>query len=249
MLTAQRSQSSIICLPSLFPLPDLDGFEDSPMKPSKEVSLSPDTKKKLILPTLKCNSTIPRVSPEVIADVLQHKYDDFFDYIYIIDCRYEYEYYGGHIINAININSPRELKNFFFEKPMERCLVIFHCELSKNRGKNMAEIFRNTDRNINRDAHPFLFYPETYIMDGGYNSFYKQFPHLCDGGYVKMLDKRYKENGELVLSTSSFRREVNEKFAKIPLEEKIKCRSSSVYLSPRASKTRKFVLSPMAKLL
>ncbi|KAH0785861.1 Rhodanese-like domain containing protein [Histomonas meleagridis] len=247
MLTAQRSQSTITCIPSLFPLPDLEDFDDSPMAPSKEIASSPDPKKMLVLPILPRNSTIPRVSPSVVADVLSHKYDKFFDYIYIVDCRYEYEYIGGHIKNAIHNKSLGDLKMLFFEKPLKKCLIIFHCEFSKNRGKSVAEIFRNTDRNINRDVHPFLFYPDVYILEGGYNKFYKKYPHLCDGGYVKMHDKKYKENGELGHSTSSFRAQVNEKFLRIPLEEKAKNRSASLCNSPRPCKTRKFVLSPMAK--
>jgi len=31
-----------------------------------------------------------------------------------------------------------------------------------------------------------LFYPEVYLLDGGYRSFYKAHPDRCDGSYVKM---------------------------------------------------------------
>lgn len=38
-----------------------------------------------------------------------------------------------------------------------------------------ARCLRNTDRDINKDRYPTLYYPELYLVDGGYKAFYEQF--------------------------------------------------------------------------
>ena len=53
----------------------------------------------------------------------------------IVDCRFDYEYEGGHIENAININDPKEMEALFFKdketvEKMMRKVIIFHCEFS-----------------------------------------------------------------------------------------------------------------------
>jgi len=55
----------------------------------------------------------------------------------IIDCRFDYEYFGGHIKGALNISSPEAIEEYFFkdkvkiEKLMsDRTVIIFHCEFS-----------------------------------------------------------------------------------------------------------------------
>ena len=61
--------------------------------------------------------------------------DDFF----IIDCRFEYEYNGGHIKGALNIDNKEKLYETFFEAPRahRRSCVVFHCEFSSHRGPKM----------------------------------------------------------------------------------------------------------------
>ena len=60
---------------------------------------------------------------------------------HIVDCRFDYEYDGGHIRNAIHIAEPHEAISRFFRKtPVEGELptcLIFHCEFSKNRAPKM----------------------------------------------------------------------------------------------------------------
>lgn len=33
----------------------------------------------------------------------------------VIDCRFDYEFNGGHIQNALNLNSPIKVEEFFFK--------------------------------------------------------------------------------------------------------------------------------------
>ena len=55
----------------------------------------------------------------------------------VIDCRFAYEFKGGHIKGAININNPMELFSFFYgdrkrmtEFVKSNTIFIFHCEFS-----------------------------------------------------------------------------------------------------------------------
>ena len=71
-------------------------------------------------------------------------------------------------------------------------VIVFHCEFSEKRGPAMDHALREIDRRLHMEHYPRLFYPEIYILEGGYKHFYEQQPHLCSGGYVPMADKNFK---------------------------------------------------------
>ena len=78
--------------------------------------------------------TIPRISKQTMIEVLDGKYARCFDRSLVIDCRFEYEYTGGHIEGAINFNNKEELASKLFqEASSEKTLLIFHCEYSAHR--------------------------------------------------------------------------------------------------------------------
>ena len=78
--------------------------------------------------------TIPRITKETMVDVLDGKYGEHYDESLIIDCRFEYEYKGGHINGAINFNNKEELATKLFQStPSQKVLLIFHCEYSAHR--------------------------------------------------------------------------------------------------------------------
>lgn len=82
--------------------------------------------------------SLPRITKETVIDVLDGKYCEQYDQLFIIDCRFEYEYEGGHIDGAVNVNSKEELASKLFESiPTERTLLIFHCEYSIHRAPLM----------------------------------------------------------------------------------------------------------------
>lgn len=60
----------------------------------------------------------------------------------IIDCRYPYEFEGGHICEALNIFTQEKIVSELFEKEMEvdptACsILVFHCEFSSERAPKL----------------------------------------------------------------------------------------------------------------
>ncbi|KAG9072749.1 cell division cycle- protein [Linnemannia hyalina] len=147
----------------------------------------------MILPSAnfitKPNDTTRRVSPKTVVDVLEGKYKDQYDLLHIIDCRFPYEFEGGHIKSAVNINTTDELDKLLLQPATtdKRVLLIFHCEFSSKRAPRLARHLRNQDRAWNVSHYPALFYPEVYVMEGGYSSFFEENKSYCwPEAYVKM---------------------------------------------------------------
>ena len=57
----------------------------------------------------------------------------------IIDCRYPYEYQGGHIQGAVNIYTEQGIQHFMETRPQstKNDILIFHCEFSSHRGPKL----------------------------------------------------------------------------------------------------------------
>lgn len=134
------------------------------------------------------NDTIPRISRETLVDLVQGKYAGSYTQRVIVDCRFEYEYDGGHIDTAVNYNDKELLAKQLFEQPMAgKTLLVFHCEYSAHRAPLMARHIRSEDRAINAEFYPRLSYPEVYILDGGYSEFFNEHRDLCrPQAYVEM---------------------------------------------------------------
>ena len=78
--------------------------------------------------------SIPRITKDTMADVLDGKYGQCYERSLIVDCRFEYEYDGGHIGGAVNYNDKEALaKKLFEETSTGNTLLIFHCEYSVHR--------------------------------------------------------------------------------------------------------------------
>jgi len=119
----------------------------------------------------------------------------------ILDCRFSYEFEGGHIVGAENIPSPSMVQKFFENVDNTRPLIIiFHCEFSSKRAPETLRALRKIDRNLNLDNWPNLYYPELYLLEGGYSAFWSSFPDLCTPqGYVKMnADQQACVSGHLL---------------------------------------------------
>ena len=136
---------------------------------------------------------LPRITKETMISVLDGHYDHFYEKRVVIDCRFEYEYEGGHVEGAVNFNDKEKLAAQLFDlEPTSKALLIFHCEYSAHRAPLMAKYIRNKDRAVNAECYPSLTYPEAYILDGGYSNFFKSHRMRCfPPNYVEMHAKEH----------------------------------------------------------
>lgn len=113
-----------------------------------------------------------------MSAVLNGDYDHHIDHLTVIDCRYPYEFEGGHIRGAINLYTKDSIRNFLNEtmtSSEKNHVIVFHCEFSSERGPKMYRHLRSLDRESNKDSYPQLNFPEVYLLEGGYKEFYHQF--------------------------------------------------------------------------
>ncbi|XP_075773883.1 M-phase inducer phosphatase 3-like [Pelodiscus sinensis] len=124
------------------------------------------------------------VSPATVAALLRGQPAGEAGACVVVDCRYPYEYAGGHIKGALNLYREEQLAPWFLPGPLgtTQCprssIVIFHCEFSSERGPRLCRSLRRMDRDANQ--YPELWYPELYVLRGGYKEFYQHFQGLCE---------------------------------------------------------------------
>ncbi|CUM65432.1 uncharacterized protein PRCAT00003071001 [Priceomyces carsonii] len=143
---------------------------------------------------------LPRIDEDEMISIMKGHHKHEFDEVIIVDCRFSYEFEGGHIDGAINISCQKELESKFLERSKindKKQLLVFHCEFSSFRGPNMAKYLRKCDRQINSHEYPKLSYPDIVILSGGYKRFFDKFKLFCiPQGYVEMNDVNYQERCE-----------------------------------------------------
>ncbi|KAK5169054.1 m-phase inducer phosphatase [Saxophila tyrrhenica] len=139
--------------------------------------------------------SLPRISQSTMVDVLNAKYSSEYERIVVVDCRFEYEYNGGHIENAVNFNDKQQLAHELFSSPSPAStLLILHCEYSVHRAPLTAKFIRAHDRSVNFENYPNLTYPDMYILDGGYSKFFAEHRSKCfPQNYVEMNDHRHEQ--------------------------------------------------------
>uniref|UniRef100_A0A8C8SLU5 M-phase inducer phosphatase n=1 Tax=Pelusios castaneus TaxID=367368 RepID=A0A8C8SLU5_9SAUR len=137
------------------------------------------------------------ITPETVAALLFGQFQSLIERVYIIDCRYPYEYLGGHIKGALNFHRQEDVFEFFLKKPLlpstpqKRIVLVFHCEFSSERGPKMCRYMREEDRAMNE--YPALHYPELYVLKGGYKEFFPEYMELCEPqDYCPMHHQDYK---------------------------------------------------------
>lgn len=156
---------------------------------------------------------LPRISQETLLDVMNGVHSDKVQDMSVIDCRFEYEFEGGHIDGAMNFNDKDSLASQLFNPanlpPTPSGLtshsqsssvltstktLVFHCEYSHHRAPLMARYIRQRDRLHNQNRYPHLTYPELYILEGGYANFFKLHPQRCfPQAYVEMESKEHED--------------------------------------------------------
>ncbi|XP_038266401.1 M-phase inducer phosphatase 3-like isoform X3 [Dermochelys coriacea] len=137
------------------------------------------------------------VSPATVASLLRGQLAGVVEEYVVVDCRYPYEYAGGHIKGALNLYREEQLATWFLPDPLgttpypRSSTLIFHCEFSSERGPRLCRSLRRMDRDANR--YPELWYPELYMLRGGYKEFYEHFQDLCEPqGYIHMRHKDFR---------------------------------------------------------
>ncbi|KAL7739597.1 hypothetical protein ACLKA6_002171 [Drosophila palustris] len=121
----------------------------------------------------------------------------------IIDCRYPYEFEGGHIRGALNLYTRLQIKEAFptiteVQPEGQRSIYVFHCEFSSERGPKLLRFLRSNDRSMHTHDYPTLSYPELYLLHNGYKEFFSHYANLCEpANYVPMLAPAHNEEYRL----------------------------------------------------
>ena len=145
--------------------------------------------------------------------MIEGKFQSKIKRFHILDCRFDYEYEGGHIAGAVNVKSMDSLDELLLSEARgfhangdalptpsrsgqlgdgEQVVLVFHCEFSAKRAPTFAKHLRSRDRMLNNHLYPKIFYPEVYILEGGYSGFYSSHATRCEPqGYVPMDDPRH----------------------------------------------------------
>ncbi|KAM4689232.1 M-phase inducer phosphatase 1 isoform 2-T2 [Discoglossus pictus] len=166
---------------------------------SGNVDLIGDFSETFLFPTVSGrHQDLKYIAPEMMVQILKGRFDNFIERCVIIDCRYPYEYDGGHIKGAMNLHMEQQvedylLKNQILPSDSKRVIIIFHCEFSSERGPRMCRFVREKDRDMNE--YPQLHYPEMYILHGGYKEFFHKFTSFCKPqSYRPMHHEAFKED-------------------------------------------------------
>lgn len=84
-----------------------------------------------------------------LDDLIDGKYGSQIHDYHIIDCRFDYEYNGGHIPGAVNINTTAAVEELLLgpsltkPKPsvsgdaVRKTVLVFHCEFSAKRAPTL----------------------------------------------------------------------------------------------------------------
>ncbi|NWW81707.1 MPIP2 phosphatase, partial [Climacteris rufus] len=166
---------------------------------SDDRELVGDFSKAYLLPTVEGKDpSLKYISPGTLAAVLTGHFSSCIDSSVVVDCRYPYEYEGGHVKGAVNLPLQRDVEQFLLEQPIvaldgsKRVIVTFHCEFSAEREPKTCRFLREKDRRCHE--YPQLRYPELYVLKGGYREFFWQFPSHCEPrGYRPMRHGAFKE--------------------------------------------------------
>jgi hypothetical protein len=74
-----------------------------------------------------------------LCRLIDGHYNDVINRFFIVDCRFDYEFEGGHIKSAINLHDNSEIASYFLSRAVDmqdsqRTVIVFYCEFSFVRG-------------------------------------------------------------------------------------------------------------------
>ncbi|XP_066247211.1 M-phase inducer phosphatase-like [Euwallacea similis] len=168
---------------------------------STQPNLIGDYSKSYCLPlTNGRHQDLKSITVETLVRLMNGEFQDSVESYKVIDCRYPYEFVGGHINGAVNIFTKEQICELLFESRIptpstKRQILVFHCEFSSERGPNLYRFLRNEDRARNRSEYPMLNYPEIYLLEGGYKKFFQEYSEMCvPASYKEMLHPDHEED-------------------------------------------------------
>lgn len=151
-----------------------------------------DFSKPCILPLIPnpIHSDLKTITSHTLAALLRGEFADRIASYTIVDCRYPYEYEAGHIEGSVNIYNIELIQQTMMDHLIDtvpkiqidtdkRNILVFHCEFSWERGPNLSRVLRRLDRMCNKEHYPALYYPEIYLLQGGYEKFYSEQKEFC----------------------------------------------------------------------
>ncbi|XP_071141998.1 M-phase inducer phosphatase 1-A-like [Mytilus edulis] len=179
-------------------------FGDTPLESDdnllSEETYIADGSRPYCLPTVAGqHRDLKSITADTMKDLLNGKYNGGINSYRVIDCRYPYEFNGGHIKNAENCYLEEHIDELLLQT-LQRGnttdeIIIFHCEFSSKRGPKLCRYLRSKDRQMHGRDYPQLHFPEIYLLEGGYKCFYQTHKHFCEPiDYVPMLHDEYKED-------------------------------------------------------
>ncbi|XP_060607785.1 M-phase inducer phosphatase 3-like, partial [Ruditapes philippinarum] len=100
-----------------------------------EVDLVADGSRDYSLPTVRGkHGDLKSISAQTMADIVKET-DETGSDVMIVDCRYPYEFEGGHIKGAVNLYTKEDVYKLLELSENQRPrFLVFHCEFSSERG-------------------------------------------------------------------------------------------------------------------
>ncbi|CDQ69035.1 unnamed protein product [Oncorhynchus mykiss] len=133
-----------------------------------------------------------------MSALLERKFSCLVESFVVVDCRYPYEYQGGHIKGALSLpNTDKAVDQLLSQRlkahsPDKRLVLVLHCEFSSERAPRTCHLLRSVDRSMNE--YPALHYPELYVLKGGYKDFYHSHQEHCEPqAYCPMHHEDHRE--------------------------------------------------------
>lgn len=113
---------------------------------SSEPNLIGDFSRQFCLPLVEGRHTdLKSISAQTMRQLVLGEFHEHVASFKVIDCRYPYEFEGGHIIGALNLYTHEQILEEFVTKGTEniaanglkRNIIVFHCEFSSERGPKL----------------------------------------------------------------------------------------------------------------
>lgn len=109
---------------------------------STEPDLIGDFTKNFGLPlTTSRHQDLKAITPNTLANLMKGGFTGAIASFKVIDCRYPYEFDGGHIQGALNIYTKEQCMELLRQETstdfQDRHILVFHCEFSSERGPNL----------------------------------------------------------------------------------------------------------------